>query len=99
MGDDAVERAVGAPASEALVDGLPGAEALGHVPPLGTGLHDPEHTVEHEPVVFPLASGPFGTLEEVGDAYPLTVGEGVTTRRQRLGGREAAELTDSPDRA
>ena len=86
MGDGPVERAREPPAPEAVVGALPGAEALGEVPPLCSGLHDPERGVEHE------AGGPSGTPpggsggEEVGDAIPLRIGEGVSGRKQASGG-------------
>src|SRR6516164_4029767 len=53
---DAVEQAALAQLVEAVVDGLPGAVALGQVAPGGAGVQPPEHAVEHQAVVLPLAA-------------------------------------------
>ena len=76
-----------APAQEAAVDGLPGAELLREVAPGGAGPGDPEHAREGRAVV---AVGPTdrGLLrgEERGDARPALVGEREIDRLEPLNG-------------
>jgi hypothetical protein len=77
--DNAVEQAAVAHPPEAVVDGLPGAEALGQVAPGGAGVEPPEDAVEHKAVVLPLAAR-LGRLrgEEGSEQLPLLVGEFVS---------------------
>src|SRR5262249_54315207 len=70
--------AVFAPAVEAVVDGLPGAVALGGVGPGGAGVQVPEDAVDQGPVVLPGVAG-LAVVVAVGkegrDPPPLGVGE------------------------
>src|SRR5262245_52306270 len=77
--DDAVELATAAQVGEAVVDGLPGAVALGQVAPGGAGVQPPEDAVEQRAVVLPLAA-PLARprREEGGKQPPLLVGKFVS---------------------
>jgi len=77
--DDLVQQAAAAEVAEAVVDGLPGAEALGQVAPRGAGVQAPEDAVEHQAVVLPL-SAPLGRLlrKEGSKEFPLQVGKFVS---------------------
>ena len=55
---DAVPQPAFAPAVEAAVDGLPGAEALGQVTPGSAGVQDPKDAVDHQAVVLVGVPGP-----------------------------------------
>src|SRR5438067_894576 len=58
VAEDAVPQALAGPVAEAVVDGLPGAEAVGQVAPAAAVGQRPEDAVEHQPVVLPLAAAP-----------------------------------------
>jgi len=51
---DAIERAVGSPAAQSIVDRLPLAIPFGKLSPLGSGVQNPQDAVERLEVVVPL---------------------------------------------
>src|SRR3954453_5565923 len=77
---DFVPQAGAAPLTEAVVDGLPGAELLGEVAPAAAIGENPEDAVDHQAVVFPLATlVPIGR-QEILNLFPLGVGQAVGRR-------------------
>src|SRR6266516_566712 len=63
---------------EAVLGGLPGAEASGQVPPGSAGIQAPEDAVEEGAVVPPLATTLAGPgREEGGKQPPLMIGKFV----------------------
>src|SRR6516164_4099132 len=76
--EDLGPSAVLAPAVEAVVDGLPGAVALGGVLPGRAGVQVPEDAVDQRAVVLPRMAG-LAVVEAVGEERfhpsPLLVGE------------------------
>lgn len=83
VGEDPSPGAVFPPASEAAVDGFPGAIALGDVTPRGAGVEAPQDAVEEALMILP---GPATTAlvrrvrEERGDALPLPLREFMAPR-------------------
>src|SRR5215470_1077719 len=77
--DDAVQQAAAAEFGKAVVDGLPGSEALGQVAPGSAGVQPPEDAIEHEAVVFPLAAPRGRSGRKKGSKQlPLFVGKFVS---------------------
>src|SRR5262245_16584017 len=76
--EDPAPQAALAPAVEAGVDGLPGAEKLRQVAPGRAGAEDPEDAVDHEPVVLRRPSRPLSGLEQGPQDLPLRVGQAVS---------------------
>lgn len=97
---DAVEGAVGPPAAQPVVDRLPIAVAFGQLPPLGSGVQDPEDAVEGRQVVVPLPAGLAGGGHEILDQGELLGGQLVVAGHGGLRVPEDAMVTtcDSPDR-
>src|SRR5262249_13105978 len=74
--EDAGPSAVLAPAVEAIIDGLPGAVALGGVRPRGAGVQVPEDPIDQRPMVLPRVAGLAVVVaigEEGCDPLPLGV--------------------------
>ncbi len=81
--DDAVEQPALTHLVEAVVNGLPGAVALGQVALGGAGVQPPEDTVEHQAVVLPLSPAlAWAGWEKVAQLRPLGVGEFVSFGHQ-----------------
>lgn len=78
--EDLVERAVGRPSPEAVVDALPRAVALGHVAPGRPALEHPHHAVEGGAVVVPTPAG-LRLGHQRPDQIPLPVGQLVSSLR------------------
>src|SRR5438067_1346449 len=77
---DFVPQAGAAPLTEAVVDGLPGAELCGQVAPAAAVGEGPEDAVDHQAVVLPLtALVPVGR-QEILDLFPLGIGQAVGRR-------------------
>ena len=77
--EDPLPDPLASPAIEPAPDRIPGAEALGQVPPGGAGLGDPEDRV-HEEAVVGGRHARIAVLarEEVFDAFPAVLGDLVT---------------------
>jgi hypothetical protein len=74
------------PAIESPPGRAPKPEPLGQVTPRGTGLGDPEDSVDEEAVVLGGHAGVAGLAgEEVLDAFPSIIGDLVTAHRLRSG--------------
>ncbi len=52
-------------------------EALRQIAPVGSGFHDAEDGIEHRAVVAPMPASAARLVEQVGDACPLGIGEGM----------------------
>lgn len=79
---DLLPHALAGPAAEALVDGVPGAEALGKVPPGGAAAGNPEHGVDKLAVVSGCAPHIAGLAwEQRGKALPIIVTDFVASHK------------------
>src|SRR5262245_52315986 len=75
----------GQPPPGLLVDGGPGREVVGHVPPLAAGLDQPAQGVEHLPQVLPPLRGARphqGPVVVIG----TTTGNTISTKKGNTGG-------------
>ena len=97
---DAIERAVGSPAAQSIVDRLPLAIPFGELSPLGSGVQDPQDAVERLEVVVPLPTtfsvGGQKILDhgELLGSQLVAAGHGVL----RVPGDAMVAVYDSPDR-
>jgi hypothetical protein len=76
--EKAIPEASAAPHAKALVDGLPSAEALRAIAPRSARVEDPKKAIDDAAVVFPLPAATAVDGEDVFDALPLRIAEGVT---------------------
>jgi hypothetical protein len=84
------------PASEAAVDGLPGAIPLGEVAPQGARMETPQNPIEDALVVLPRATPtvPVGQVrEERGEAFPLPLRKFMAIGHEQSPGRTATNRT------
>ena len=76
------------PAIEPAPDRIPGAQALGQVPPGGAGLGDPQDGVDEEAIILGGHAGLSRlTRQEVCDALPVLVFDLVATQGRSLHAR------------
>jgi hypothetical protein len=74
--DDRLEAAGGRPAAGLLVDGLPGREVLGKIPPGRAAADDPSEGIEDVAEAVLTLAGVLGQEAEVGqDELPFGVGD------------------------
>ncbi|MNN82801.1 hypothetical protein D3C81_1997750 [compost metagenome] len=79
-----VERAAVSPVTKALIDRGPGAEILWHVAPLGARAQDPQHAVDHQPVINAGTAFTAVFSEEIGHHIPRSIREFVTHCHHRI---------------
>src|SRR5262245_17071903 len=90
--EDPVPRAVGGPAPQPFVPGLPRSVALRQVAPRCTGAQLPQNSVDHLAVITPLAAATTPRRQQRLDTRPRRVGQLPTPNHARKANRTPARF-------